>query len=191
MDTVRAFIAVDIGNEIRGKLDELQRKLKKVHANIRWVKPRNIHLTLAFLGEVPANRVDSIKEALRDACAGQPAFDLIAVGTGFFGKPRYPRVIWAGVSDCAPLKALQNRIGHALHQSGIEFDEKRFSPHLTLGRVKGIDRHIEPLLEKIGKYGEADLGGACIAHVELVQSKLAPHGAEYEILQRVALCKDR
>jgi 2'-5' RNA ligase len=65
METVRAFIAVDLGDEIREKLDGLQRKLKKVHAHARWVKPRDMHLTLAFLGDLPVEKISPLKTALR------------------------------------------------------------------------------------------------------------------------------
>lgn len=187
MVTVRAFIAVDIGDEIRGKLDELQRKLKKVHSNVRWVNPRSIHLTLAFLGDVPAEQIDSLTKVLDQACKGLVAFDLAAAGTGFFGKAKYPRVVWAGVAECPPLMKLQERIVQGLHNAGIAFDNKPFSPHLTLGRVKGIDHHTGPLLEKIEKYKDADLGTTRIDHVELIRSELTPRGAEYAVLHRVAL----
>lgn len=187
METVRAFIAVDIGDEIRDRLDELQRRLRKVHANVRWVKPQTIHLTLAFLGDVPVEQVDAIRKTLDQACAGHPAFELEAAGTGFFGKPGYPRVVWAGISDCPLLLKLQGRIAQGLHDAGIEFDNKPFSPHLTLGRVKGIDHHTGPLLEKIGKYREAELGTTRIDRVELIQSELTPRGAEYTILHQAGL----
>ncbi len=187
METVRSFIAVDIGDEIRGRLDELQRRLKKVHANVRWVKPRGIHLTLAFLGDVPFERISAIRQELDQNCIGSPVFDLTAVGTGFFGKTNHPRVVWAGVADCPPLMRLQDRIVQGLHEAGIEFDTKPFSPHLTLGRVKGIDQHTGPLLQKIEKYREADLGKTRIECVELMQSTLTRQGAEYHVLHRTRL----
>jgi 2'-5' RNA ligase len=187
METMRAFIAVDIGDEIRGKLDELQRKLKKVHANVRWIHPRSMHLTLAFLGDVPMEQIGMIKAVLDHTCRELPAFDIAAFGTGFFGKPKCPRVVWAGIADCPPLMKLQNRIVQGLHGTGIKYDHKPFSPHLTLGRVKGIDHPIGPLLEKIEKYHEANLGCTRIAAVELIRSELKPHGAEYIRLHRVEL----
>ena len=190
METVRAFIAVDIGEEIRGRLDDLQRKLKKVHANVRWVKPGNIHLTLVFLGAVPAGDIGRIGQELDRACCGQAPFELQAFGTGFFGKRKYPRVIWTGAADSPPLAGLQSRIVQALHAAGVGFDNKPFSPHLTLGRFKGTDRHTEPLLEKIAKYSETGLGSVHVDRVELIQSTLTPHGAAYEVLHRSFLTED-
>lgn len=187
MDTIRVFIAVDVGDEIRSKLDELQRKLKKVHADVRWVKPRNIHLTLVFLGDVPVDKIETIEHALNRACSEQPAFDLASRGTGFFGRRSHPRVIWAGVVDCPPLLELQRRTAEQLHTLGIVPDSKPFSPHLTLGRVKGIDQHTVPLMEKVDRYQETELGSTHIDRVELIQSKLTPRGAEYELLHQTEL----
>ncbi len=184
--TMRVFIAIDIGDEIRGRLDELQRKLKKVHANVRWVKPKKIHLTLAFLGTLSVERIEPLKAALDQALAGLKAFDLEAVGTGFFGKSNRPRVLWAGIAENKALMKLQRRTVEALHAQGIEFDNKPFSPHLTLGRVKVPD-HTESLLGKIEKYRDEQLGQTRVAAIELIQSRPVPHGTEYEVLHRTKL----
>lgn len=189
METVRAFIAIDIGDEIRNSLDELQRKLKKAHSNVRWTKPKNMHLTLAFPGDVPVNELDRIKSAIAQAGRGVEAFELEATGTGTFGKPGHPRVIWAGIADCPPLVKLQQRIEEALLAAGTAFDRKPFSPHLTLGRVKSIDPHTAALLDKLENYKDAKLGHNRIEAVELIKSELSPHGAEYTVLHRVEMEK--
>jgi 2'-5' RNA ligase len=190
METIRVFIAVDIGDEIRRRLDELQRKLKKVHSNVRWVNARNIHLTLVFLGDLPIEQITPIKAVLNQACQGIEAFELQAAGTGTFGgRPNHPHVVWAGIDNCPPLAQLQHDIAEGLAQAEIDFDQKPFSPHLTLGRVKGIDRHTGSLLEKIKKYQDTPIGNIGIDHVELIQSDLTPRGAEYTVLHRVALNK--
>ena len=186
METVRAFIAVDLGDEIREKLDGLQRKLKKVHAHARWVKPRDMHLTLAFLGDLPVEKISPLKTALDEAFKGQKPFDLKAAGTGFFGRPNRPRVIWAGIAECPPLMELQRRAVEALHAAEVEFDNKPFSPHLTLARIK-TPNHTESLLGKLEKAKTADLGRTCIDAAELIQSDLRPGGAEYTVLHRVPL----
>ncbi|MEN7972308.1 MAG: RNA 2',3'-cyclic phosphodiesterase [Verrucomicrobiota bacterium] len=182
METIRAFIAVDIGEEIREKLDQLQRKLKKVHANVRWVKPQNIHLTLAFLGDIPIEKLDPLKTALDKGVQEMAPFELKAFSCGFFGRPKHPRVVWAGIADCPPLMELQCKTIEALQCLKIEPDNNPFSPHLTLGRVKSTDQHTEPLLGKLEKYKEEPLGQTRIDAVQLIQSQLKPHGAEYSVL---------
>lgn len=187
METVRAFIAVDIGDEIRGKLDELQRKLKKVHADVRWVKPRRIHLTLAFLGNVAVEKLDPLKSTLDHSCQGLGAFEVEVAGTGTFGHPKHPRVVWTGIADCPPLLNLQRKVVDALLRAEVEFDNKPFAPHLTLGRVKSYDKHIESLLGKLEKVKGTSFGKVRVSEVELIKSELTPHGSEYEILHRVNL----
>lgn len=189
METVRAFIAVEIGDDIRARLDELQRKLKKVHADVRWVRPRNIHLTLAFLGELPADKTAPLETALDGALFGLPPFELAAVGTGFFGRPNHPRVIWTGLADCPPLMALRRKTVDAIQAAAIEFDGKLFSPHLTLGRVKGSN-HTASLLEKLDMHKNDQLGQAYIRSVELIRSDLKPGGAEYTVLHRSPLSSE-
>ncbi|NNJ70124.1 MAG: RNA 2',3'-cyclic phosphodiesterase [Kiritimatiellales bacterium] len=187
METIRAFIAVDIGDELRAHLDGLQRRLKKVHADVRWVKPPDMHLTLAFLGALPVEQITPLQVLLDGGLQQIGPFELTAAGTGYYGRRGQPRTIWAGVEDCPPLKALQQRIAELLEAGGIEFDRKPFSPHLTLGRVKGRN-HTESLLGKLEKYKAVELGRARITTVELIQSLLKPHGVEYGVLHRVALC---
>ena len=187
METVRVFIAVDIGDEIRGRLDALQRKFKKVHSNVRWTQLKSMHLTLTFLGDVPIEKIDPLHAALDQACQGIECFELEAAGTGTFGKPSHPRVVWAGIKACPPLVQLQQKIAEGLSRAEIDFDQKPFSPHLTLGRVKSIDHHTASLLDKLEKYGDMAFGSVLVSGVELMKSELTPRGAEYAVLHRVAL----
>ena len=187
METLRTFIAVDIGDDIRAKLDELQRKLKKVHSDVRWSHPKAMHLTLVFLGDVPTADLNRLTSVIERACRDVEAFELKVHGTGTFGRPGHPRVIWAGIADCPPLMALQQRIGEALLAANIVFDRKAFSPHLTLGRVKSVDPHTSSLLDKLEKHGETAFGSIRVSAVELLKSELTPHGAEYAALHRIAL----
>lgn len=186
METIRAFIAVDVGAEIRAALDALQRKLKKTHATVRWVKPRNMHLTLAFLGHLAPEKIEPLGRALDGALRGQAPFELVAAGTGTFGKPSHPRVVWAGIHECPALLQLQTGVLAALRDAGVDYDDKPFSPHLTLGRVKGPE-HTESLLQKVGNFKDCELGRTPVDAVELIQSLLTPHGAEYAVLHRAEM----
>ena len=154
---------------------------------MRWVKPQNIHLTLAFLGDLPIEKLPPLKSALDGSIPGMEPFELEAAGTGFFGRPSRPRVVWAGIADCPPLMQLQQRTVYALQRANIDFDAKPFSPHLTLGRVKALDHHTESLLAKLEKYKDEPVGQAHIGAVQLIQSELKSGGAEYNVLHRVPL----
>jgi 2'-5' RNA ligase len=188
METIRAFIAVDIGDDIRSQLDVLQRKLKRVDAGVRWVKPAGIHLTLAFLGDIPADGLAPLRQALDTGLAGLEAFDLEAAGSGFFGRPKHPRVIWAGVAPSPSLTKLQRRTAVAVRQAGLALDNKPFSPHLTLGRFRTPGR-TKALLEALEHDQDQPLGRTRIDRVELIRSILTPAGAEYHTLHEVPLAR--
>jgi 2'-5' RNA ligase len=187
MEPARVFIAVDIGDEIRGRLDALQHTLKKGHSNVRWTQPKNMHLTLAFLGDVPIAELDRVTSGIDRACRDAKAFELKANGIGTFGKTRHPRVIWAGLAACPALTALQLQVGEALLAAEIAFDQKPFSPHLTLGRIKSVDSHTPSLLGKLEVSADMPFGSGLVSGVELMKSELTPRGAEYTVLHRVEL----
>jgi 2'-5' RNA ligase len=186
METVRAFIAVDIGGDARSKLAKLQRQLQRTHADVKWVKVESIHLTLAFLGNVPIDSIRPLEAAMDQAFQGQETFDLKVAGTGTFGKPKHPRVIWAGIEECPPLMQLQEKTVEALHAADVQFDAKPFSPHLTLGRVKSF-KHISALLDALVREKDVEFGCVQISEVLLIKSKLKPGGAEYTVLHRAVL----
>lgn len=187
MEMIRAFLAVDIGESIRAELDALQRLLKKAHAEVRWVRPANLHLTLAFIGRLPMDQLDPIKAALNTALQHVPAFELCVKGTGFFGHPDRPRVLWAGVTETVPLRELCNATRSALQSAGIGFDDRKaFTPHLTLGRVTGSGG-LSVLMHQLNRTKADRFGTVRIGSVGLFQSRLTPAGAEYAVLHRVML----
>lgn len=186
METVRTFIAIDIGGEVREGLSRLQRKLKGAHADVKWVKPENIHLTLAFLSEVAIGNIRPLEAAMDQAFLGLEKFSLKVAGTGTFGKPGRPRVVWAGMEESSPLVELRERTVGALHAAGIHFDAKPFSPHLTLGRVES-PKHISALLDKLELEKDSAIGGVGIAEVRLIKSEPRPGGAKYTVLHRTPL----
>jgi len=186
METIRAFIAVDIGEEIRTALGKVQRILQRAHADVKWVKPENIHLTLAFLGNVSIDKIRPLETALDLACQSQAPFSIHVAGTETFGKPRHPRIIWAGITESPALAELQQQTVEALHSVDIEFDARPFSPHLTLGRVKS-PKHITALLDALEPEKDSAFGSVEIAEALLIKSALKPAGAKYTVLHRVAL----
>ncbi|MDT8856725.1 RNA 2',3'-cyclic phosphodiesterase [Paracoccaceae bacterium Fryx2] len=124
---IRVFLALDLPGEARDRLSVLQYLLPLP----RRVDADNLHLTLAFLGEVP----DAVLEAAHEAFAALrlPGFDLNLTGAGLFGGDR-PRVAFAGVAPCPPLDRLQAKVEQAARRAGAEVPARRFIPHVTLGR---------------------------------------------------------
>jgi 2'-5' RNA ligase len=139
---MRAFIAIDLPDDVRNRLEDLQEDLPLG----RLVDPDQMHLTLAFLGEQRDNVIEEVHEALLGIRF--PAFDLQLQGLGTFGD-RQPTVLWAGLRDATQVKALHDRILPALHGAGLPLERRRFRPHVTLAR---FDRTIQPDHERLAKF---------------------------------------
>ena len=130
-----AGVAVASPDVLREWLAALQREL---HADrIRWVRPENLHLTVEFFGETSEERIPALMDALAGAAAAVPPFTLQFGGLGVFGGVRHPRVVWLGV-ESGGLHTLHGRVADVLREAGWQPDPRKFSPHLTLGRVTRI-----------------------------------------------------
>ncbi len=187
---MRTFIAVDLSEEIRAKIEEIQQEFIRsgLHGAIKFVDPRQAHQTVKFLGEVPDDGVEGIRQAL--AGIRQKSFALELRGVGFFpeaslDKARNIRVIWVGMANGAEhLKALQEEVELALQALGFP-RETRFSAHVTLCRVKKPFRsrnELERMLKKIGELKDVEVGKMQVEALKLKKSTLTPKGPIYEDL---------
>ena len=138
MPRTRTFIAVEISPEIRANAIALQESLAKTGANVKWVEPESMHVTLLFLGEVDDRELPAVCRAVQDVTANEPPFALRVSGVGAFPTPRRPKILWAGITDGADeLKGLYERLEAKLFDLGCYRKEERgYTPHLTLGRAK-------------------------------------------------------
>lgn len=135
---IRAFICIEVPETIKRRIALLQQDLRKSDAQISWVNPSNIHLTLKFLGDVPASRVEAIQLAARLTASSMQKFEIEVGSAGCFPTPRNPRVLWIGLTSLPEsLKQLHASIEAELAREGFPREPKRFSPHLTIGRVRG------------------------------------------------------
>jgi RNA 2',3'-cyclic 3'-phosphodiesterase len=187
----RLFVAVAVPDDVKAKLEAAQAELRQVlpDRNIRWTRLEQFHLTLRFLGDVEAARVEALAEAIRTACAGFGALHLRAERIGCFPDRGYPRVVWVGVRDEAErLARLQQVVQAATEGFTAEPKEERFTGHLTLARIKGIKRPEAEALSEAAA-GMADLiFGQWTAHqIELMRSELFPQGARHSSLASIAL----
>jgi 2'-5' RNA ligase len=190
---IRAFIAIDLPAECREALAGVQEQLAPVGRGVKWARPEGIHLTLKFLGDIDEAQVEAVSEAMRAAASGSDRMSLQMKGVGAFPGVARPRVVWVGVvGDVAPLAALQRDLEARLALLGFEPEARRFSPHLTLGRVKEFTKDF-------GGRGKSRLGEAIVAlaglelsdfeaaELVLFRSELKPGGAVYTRLRAVAL----
>ena len=127
----RLFVAIDVPDQVKSPLSCLANEVP----GAKLVGPAEIHLTLRFIGEVDEDACSAIKAAL--AGVSFVPFSLTLLGVGHFPPYGHPRVLWVGLKHCHELLQLQQEIELALLEAGIVADERRFSPHITLARLKG------------------------------------------------------
>ena len=190
-EQARCFVALELPPEVKlalaGANEMLQRDVK---APVKWVDADSIHLTLKFLGNVPMGRLEELQSALRKACAETTAVRLQLASPGAFPRVDNPRVIWVGLKgDCEELGLLAERIEAAMAELGFPREARRFSPHLTLGRVReGATNDARHSITSALRSAEPVQAAAFeIAEVSLMRSHLSPNGARYTCLGRVAL----
>src|SRR5258706_11905423 len=144
---MRLFVAIDTPGEIKDALRSFVSRLRPT-AKIGWSQVDNLHITTKFIGEWPEPRLDEIKRTL--ASLPVPgAIDIKIKGLGWFPNPRRPRVFWAGVEGGEPLRGLAQATEQAVAGLGVPVEERDYSPHLTLARIReaipldGLHRTIE------------------------------------------------
>lgn len=182
---MRLFVALDIPDEVRTTLAALAAKLRPASRDARWVRVEGLHVTLKFIGETSAEKVESIKAALA-AIPPRSAFSIAFRGLGFFPNERRPRVLWAGVETGPELAALAAAVETSLEALGIAREGRAFSPHLTLARFDS-PRGLEALHSAIEGAAPAEFGATTAKEFHLYQSVLKRGGAEYTRLATFSL----
>jgi 2'-5' RNA ligase len=185
---LRSFIAIELPEAVISALSEFQEELKKCGADVRWVKPRNIHLTLKFLGNIDDKEAARVKEAIEGTSKNYSCFDLQVKGTGVFPNIKNPRVLWIAVSENEILEGLQKDIEDEMVFLGFEKEDRKFSPHLTLGRFRSSFGK-ESLLEKIELNKGREFGFIHVKLVSFMKSDLSPAGAKYTRIAEIPLGK--
>ena len=185
---MRSFIAIELPDTVKSALLSLQQKLKTCGADVRWVRPEGIHLTLKFLGDIEDKLVDRIIETLKGTCIKFKTFSCEVRGIGVFPTARAPRVLWAGIADHDALTLIQQEIDIGMSSLGFERENRKFTAHLTLGRFRSSEGKIA-LLDKIEAHKELTLGIIDVNHISLMRSELGPAGAKYARIAEIPLGK--
>lgn len=188
MNKIRTFIAIEIPDGIRSKLVELQNELKSLGGRVSWVKVENIHLTLKFLGDTETTLIDQIASQLQRSVETIAPFRVDVAGVGVFPNAKHPRVIWVGASSQpdVQLKLLAARIDAETARFGFQKENRPFSGHLTLGRVKD-PRGIEPIMERLNAHNDFDAGNFWAEKFVFMRSELHPSGSIYTPLKIITL----
>ena len=182
--SVRTFIALEAPDSFRDIAVKLQNELSRFKCRISWTKKAGMHLTLKFLGDVDANQINAIAEMLEKTASGFSPFEVKLGNPGAFGG-KNPRVLWLGLLAPSTLGELAVAIDKAMHGLGFPLENRKFHPHLTLGRIKD-DTGTSELLQylKACKVEEASFKAG---EVILFKSELKPSGAVYTSLMSVSL----
>jgi 2'-5' RNA ligase len=187
MNKIRSFIAIEIPERIKKDVSEIQEKLKRTGSDVGWTRSEGIHLTLKFLGEVGEGKLVEIQKAIEKATEGFLSFRLEVGGIGIFPNPRSPRVLWIGIKDEGnTLKTLQEAIEQETERVGFEKEDRAFTPHLTLGRVRSR-KNCDALIRALEEFDKIELGYLNVEEVSLMKSELRPKGAVYTQIWKVSL----
>ncbi|MBK7706298.1 MAG: RNA 2',3'-cyclic phosphodiesterase [Acidobacteria bacterium] len=181
----RIFLAIDISDDARSAAAVYARELRSEFPGLRvgWERPEKLHLTLKFLGDTAKRQLDSVCDAAQKIAAEFPPFKLSICGTGAFPDARNPRILWLGVNgDVSTLARLHGRFETECEKLGFRRETRRFTSHLTIGRVRDprtasalASRHIEKKFES----DEFDVSG-----VTVYESLVDSNGSTYKIVER-------
>lgn len=191
MEQIRTFIAIELPPEFKNVLRAVQEHLISDNPHIaKWVDPGSIHLTLKFLGNIPSDRAGAITRAIANAAEGKSSFTLKIAKPGAFPSISRPQVVWIGLEgDIEKLKLLQAAIESCVSPLGYPAENRPFTAHLTLARLRETATYEEKM--RLGKLiaglQSSPVLSLNVDHVSLMRSQLTPSGAIYTRLASVSL----
>ncbi len=187
---MRTFIAIELPQQIQNALAKLQEQLKQSGADVKWVEPINIHLTLKFLGEIDEQQLNKIKQVIEEIAADKDAFQIHISSLGAFPHITSPRVIWVGLySGDKETKEIVATLEGKIEKIGIPKEDHTFSSHITIGRSRSPKNkeNLVQLLNKLAGILTAENLEFRISKITLFKSSLSPKGPTYEVLHQANL----
>jgi len=184
---LRTFIAIELDESVQTSLRDIQTELKSVGADISWVRPRNIHITLKFLGEIPLKKVKAVTEMLPEVFSQIPSFPIELGGLGVFPNIEHPKIIWVDVcKGAAGVKRLAATLENALCRLGYPKERREFTAHVTLGRVRSM-KNADALGQAIQNFKFKQSFAQTVSKIVFFKSTLSSQGSIYEPLATVEL----
>jgi len=189
--SIRAFIAIELNKQIKNRLSNIQDELKRTNADVKWVEPENIHLTLKFLGNIEEKKIEEIKRILEKISQKYARF-LIELSTiGCFPKIDYPKVIWVGIEKGKlELSEIFSELEDELKKIGFEKEKRGFSAHITIGRMRSNLNRIR-LVEEIKNKKDFPRLNSLVDRIILFKSNLTSKGPIYEIIYEIRLLNNK
>jgi 2'-5' RNA ligase len=191
MERIRSFIAIELPDELKQVLTQLESRLKTDRQSyVKWVNPNSIHLTLKFLGSISASLVTEITKSIGEAAQGTAPFRLKTGELGVFPSPKRVQVVWVGLGgEIDKLNHLQQRLEASLAPLGFTPEKRRFTPHLTLARLRdrasAVER--EAMGELVASTRFDDTVEMTVAAISLMRSELTRAGPIYTRISLVEL----
>ena len=193
MRLLRCFIALELPASLQEAIDIATEPARtRIGSDlVRWVPTGNVHLTLKFLGDTAPSGIESIKAALATEAEQYRPFDMSVRGFGAFPSSRKPRVLWVGITAPPVLASLQREVDVATARLGYNTEERPFSPHLTIGRVRQniTTSGIQKIRDEISNITIGDLGSVQVDAVHLFKSELQAGGSVYTRLYAAAFSR--
>lgn len=193
MSLLRVFIAIELSENVCDAIQKQTVRLRQTLGNdlVRWVPTQNMHLTLKFLGDTATSYLDFLKQLLIHEANSHPQFNMQLGGLGAFPTSRHPRLLWIGIHAPADLASLQRSIESGTTRLGYEQEERAFSPHLSIGRVR--QNLNPPEMQRIRRALDTiqlgNIGTARVDSIHLFRSDLQPSGSIYTKLFSAPLSK--
>jgi 2'-5' RNA ligase len=180
-ELTRSFIALEFSDEVKNEFTRVEKLFKASDADVKWVDPLMAHLTLKFLGDITNDQIDSISARLQEVASHFTPFGIKLEGAGSFPKWDFPRVVWIGIGEGGEaIKKVAQEVEDAMVEEGFERENRAFSPHITIGRVKSPKN--KDKLKNIASKVEVNPVFCDISRIVLFKSELLRTGAVYSEL---------
>lgn len=180
MSQIRAFLAIDLDDELKPKINKIIREFKQIDANIKYVDLQNLHFTLKFFGDIDTEGIDLISQKIENVIKDFNSFTIKIKGCGAFPNKNRIKVIWVGLDEDEILKYLHDKLDKEFNSIGFDLDRK-FSSHLTIGRMKSA-KGKDKVKNTIETYNNIDIGTMEVNSITLKKSTLTSSGPIYEDL---------
>ena len=181
MSQLRAFLAIDVDEDLKAKMYRIIKKFKQIDANIKYVDLENLHLTLKFFGDIDIEGIDILSDKISNVVKDFDSFNIKIKGCGAFPNTNRIKVIWLGIENDDLVKKLHDELDKEFTKLGFDKDRK-FSTHLTIGRMKSAKGKAK-VKSTIEEFGDVEIGEMNVDKIILKKSTLTPQGPIYEDLE--------
>lgn len=178
MSEIRAFLAIDLDDDLKPKINKIIKEFKGIDTKIKYVELQNLHLTLKFFGDIDSNGLEVLENAIGNVVSEFNPFNIKITGCGAFPNKNHIKVIWVGIDDDSIIRQLHDKLDKEFTDLGFDMD-KKFSTHLTIGRMKSA-KNKNQVKEVIEEFDDFEIGEMEVNRISLKKSTLTPAGPIYE-----------